>query len=128
MFSTRGAANAIMFILAIFVTFAMFIMKNTVHNMEKELNSVTADIQKNMEAIHVLNVEWNYLNHPERISKLASKYTSLHDIDTKQIVNYAALPFKYEKSDSSRRMVAQQNISVQAERNKNLKHLVKAKQ
>jgi len=124
--STRLAANVVLAILAIFVTFAMFITKNTVHDMEKELIAVNSDIEKNVEAIHMLNVEWAYLNRPERIRELASKYTPLEDIKTIQMVNYAALPFKYENADSSRRMVAQRNISSQAERNRSLKHLVKA--
>lgn len=126
MSSTRFAANIVLVILALFVTFAMFITKNTVRDMEKELIAVNADIEKNIDAIHMLNVEWAYLNRPERIRELASKYTPLDDIKATQMVNYAALPFKYENSDTSRRMIAQRNLSNQAERNKSLKQLVKA--
>lgn len=124
--STRFAANTVLVILAFFVTIAMFITKNTVRDMEKELRMVNSDIEKNMEAIHMLNVEWAYLNRPERIRELAAKYTPLNDIKTTQMVNYAALPFKYENSDTSRRIIAQRNLSSQAERNRSLKQLVKA--
>ena len=124
--STRFAANIILVILAFFVTFAMFITKNTVRDMEKELRIVNMDIEKNKEEIHVLNAEWTYLNRPERIRQLAAKYTPLDGIKSTQMINYAALPFKYEQFDSSRRMLAQKNLSTQAERNKNLKHLVRS--
>ena len=50
----------------------------------------------------------------------------LNDIKATQMVNYAALPFKYENSDTSRRIIAQRNLSSQAERNRSLKQLVKA--
>ena len=124
--STRFAANTVLVNLAFFVTIAMFITKNTVRDMEKELRMVNSDIEKNMEAIHMLNVEWAYLNRPERIRELAAKYTPLNDIKATQMVNYAALPFKYENSDTSRRIIAQRNLSSQAERNRSLKQLVKA--
>ena len=124
--STKAAANALLFILTLFIIFAMFIMKNTVHDMEDELRTVTSDIEKNIQAIHLLKAEWSYLNRPSRIRELASKYTPLNNVDAKQIINYSALPFKYENKNPSRRLIAQQNISQQAERNKNLKHLVRA--
>ena len=124
--STKIATNALLFILTIFIVFAMFIMKNTVHDMEAELRHVTADIEKNIQSIHLLKAEWSYLNRPSRIRELAAKYTPLNNVEAKQIINYAALPFKYENKNSSRRLIAQQNISNQAEYNKNLKHLVKA--
>ncbi len=121
--STRLAANIILVILAFFVTFAMFITKNTVQNMEKELKYAQSDIDKNKNAIHILKVEWSYLNRPERIRNLVAKYTSLEDIQAKQMVNYAALPFKYENTDNNRRLMAQKNINSHAEQN--LKHLAK---
>ncbi len=126
--STRLAANAILVILTFFIMFAMFIMKNHVQNLEKELAVVNRDIESNIQRIHVLKAEWSYLNRPSRIRDLAQRYTPMKSIESTQIVNYSALPFKYENQENARRLAAQKSLSAQAERNRNLKHLVKAEQ
>ena len=126
--STRLAANAILVILTFFIMFAMFIMKNHVQNLEKELAVVNRDIESNIQRIHVLKAEWSYLNRPSRIRELAQRYTPMKSIEATQIVNYSALPFKYENPENARRLAAQKSLSAQAERNRNLKHLVKAEQ
>ncbi len=126
--STRLAANAILVILTFFIMFAMFIMKNHVQNLEKELAVVNRDIESNIQRIHVLKAEWSYLNRPSRIRELAQRYTPMKSIESTQIVNYSALPFKYENPENARRLAAQKSLSAQAERNRNLKHLVKAEQ
>ncbi len=126
--STRLAANAILVILTFFIMFAMFIMKNHVQNLEKELAVVNRDIESNIQRIHVLKAEWSYLNRPSRIRDLAQRYTPMKSIESTQIVNYSALPFKYENPENARRLAAQKSLSAQAERNRNLKHLVKAEQ
>ena len=126
--STRLAANAILVILTFFIMFAMFIMKNHVQNLEKELAVVNRDIESNIQRIHVLKAEWSYLNRPSRIRDLAQRYTPMKSIESTQIVNYSALPFKYENPENARRVAAPKSLSAQAERNRNLKHLVKAEQ
>jgi len=126
--STRAAANTILFILTLFIIFATFIMKNRVQNLEKELAVVTQDIKDNTQRIHVLKAEWSYLNRPSRIRDLAQKYTPMKTVEATQIINYSALPFKYENPENARRLVAQKNLSAQAERNKSLKQLVNAAQ
>lgn len=56
----------------------------------------------------------------------ATKHISLNQVKAEQIINYSALPFDYEQGESGRRLLARKNISNQAERNKELKRLVKA--
>ena len=107
------------------VGFGMFVMKNKVQSLEKELAQINSNIQDDVKTIHVLNAEWSHLNNPSRLRELASKHISLNPLQAEQIINYSALPFEYERDDANRRMIAQRNISNQAEQNR-LKRFAKA--
>lgn len=104
----------------------MFVMKNQVQNLENELASINRNIEEDVKTIHILKAEWSHLNNPSRLRALATKHISLNQVKAEQIINYSALPFDYEQGESGRRLLARKNISNQAERNKELKRLVKA--
>lgn len=104
----------------------MFVMKNQVQNLENELASINRNIEEDVKTIHILKAEWSHLNNPSRLRALATKHISLNQVKAEQIINYSALPFDYEQGESGRRLLARKNISDQAERNKELKRLVKA--
>lgn len=123
--STDTAKLSILVTLTAFVGIGMFILKNQVQNLEKELNQINASIQEDVKSIHVLKAEWSHLNSPHRLRNLASKHISLNPVRAEQIINYSELPFDYEVRESNRRTLAQKNINIQAERNKELKKLVK---
>ena len=124
--STRTAVISIWTTLTILVGFGMFVMKNQVQNLEKELASINHDIREDVKTIHILQAEWSHLNNPSRLRTLATKHISLNQLKAEQIINYSALPFNYESGETGRRLLARKNISNQAERNKELRHLVKA--
>ncbi len=124
--STKTATLTLWVTLTCLVGFGMFVMKNQVQDLENELASINRNIQENVKTIHVLKAEWSHLNNPSRLRSLATKHISLNSIQAEQIINYSALPFEYENGESNRRLVAQRNINNQAERNKELKKLVKA--
>lgn len=124
--STKTATLTLWVTLTCLVGFGMFVMKNQVQNLENELARINRNIQEDVKTIHVLKAEWSHLNSPARLRKLAIKHISLNPVQAEQIINYSALPFEYEAGDSSRRIIAQRNINTQAERNKELKRLVKA--
>lgn len=124
--STDTAKLSILVTLTAFVGIGMFILKNQVQSLEKELNQINASIQDDVKSIHVLKAEWSHLNSPQRLRSLASKHIYLNPVRAEQIINYSELPFDYEVGESNRRLLAQKNINIQAERNKELKKLVKA--
>ena len=124
--STRTATLSLWVALTCLVGFGMFVMKNQVQNLEKELASINRNIEEDVKTIHILKAEWSHLNNPSRLRALATKHISLDQLKAEQIINYSALPFDYEQGESGRRLLARKNISDQAERNKELKRLVKA--
>lgn len=122
---TKTATLTLWATLTCLVGFGMFAMKNKVQSLEKELAQINSNIQDDVKTIHVLNAEWSHLNNPSRLRELASKHISLNPLQAEQIINYSALPFEYERDDANRRMIAQRNISNQAEQNR-LKRFAKA--
>lgn len=124
--STDTAKLSILITLTAFVGVGMFVLKNQVQALEGELNRINASIQEDVKSIHVLKAEWSHLNSPQRLRNLASKHIYLNPARAEQIINYSELPFSYEGNDSNRRLLAQKNINRQAERNRELKKLVKA--
>ena len=124
--STRAATLSLWVTLTCLVGFGMFVMKNQVQNLENELASINRNIEEDVKTIHILKAEWSHLNNPSRLRALATKHISLNQVKAEQIINYSALPFDYEQGESGRRLLARKNISNQAERNKELKRLVKA--
>ena len=122
---TRTATLTLWVTLTCLVGFGMFVMKNKVQTLEKELAQINRNIQDDVKTIHVLNAEWSHLNNPSRLRQLASKHISLNPVQAEQIINYSALPFDYERDGNQRRMIAQRNISKQAEQNR-LKVLARA--
>ena len=124
--STRTATLSLWVTLTCLVGFGMFVMKNQVQNLENELASINRNIEEDVKTIHILKAEWSHLNNPSRLRALATKHISLNQVKAEQIINYSALPFDYEQGESGRRLLSRKNISKQAERNKELKRLVKA--
>ena len=122
---TKFARIALLIALPCLLGFGSLVMKNKVQELEKELMSINQNIQTDIKTIHVLKAEWSHLNNPSRLRALASKHISLNQLKAEQIINYSALPFEYEDGES-RRVAAQKNISGYAEKNKELKKLVKA--
>ena len=118
MFNTRNAIHALWFTLACIIIFSCFILKNQVHNLEHELAKINQNIASDMRSIHVLKVEWGYLNTPSRLRKLAQEHISLNNLKAEQIINYSALPFENESSP----------VTVAASGGKDLKQLVKTQQ
>ena len=126
MISTRTATLSLWVTLTCLVGFGMFVMKNQVQNLENALASINRNIEEDVKTIHILKAEWSHLNNPSRLRALATKHISLNQVKAEQIINYSALPLDYEQGESGRRLLARKNISNQAERNKELKRLVKA--
>ena len=84
------------FLILMFVAMAtgMFVIKNRVIGLEKELASVNAQIESDQKAIHVLKAEWTYLTDPHRIRVLSERFAQMKPIKGSQIKSISALPLK----------------------------------
>jgi len=96
MINTKTAITLLWFTLTCVVCFGSFILKNQVHDLELELSRINRNIQDDVKSIHVLKAEWSHLNTPTRLKKLAAEHISLNRVRAEQIINYSALPFRYE--------------------------------
>ena len=93
--------------------------------MENELKQINLQNEKDAQNIHILNAEWSTLNNPARLRELVKKHVALKPVKPEQIINYSALPFNYESSESQRN-TARKNIAILAQNNKNLKKMAKS--
>ncbi len=82
--------------LTLCVVLGSMVLKNRVQVMERRLDIINENIQKDMQSIHVLKAEWSYHNTPDRLQKLAFEQLSLEKAKPEQIINYSALHFNYE--------------------------------
>ena len=82
--------------LTLVVAVGSSVLKNKVQVLERRLNTINDNIQKDIQTIHVLNAEWSHYNTPERLRKLAMEQLSLDKARPEQIINYSALPLEGE--------------------------------
>ncbi|MBE6444997.1 MAG: hypothetical protein E7019_02925 [Alphaproteobacteria bacterium] len=123
--STKFAVLSLWIAFTAVICFGSLALKNNVQKLENELNSINRKIKNDITDIHILKVEWSHLNSPSRLRNLASKHISLNPVQAEQIINYSALPFNHENSES-RRIAARKSISNYAEHNRELKRLTRA--
>lgn len=119
------AKNTLCIVLVIFSITVSTHIKNSVYRMESELNQINYRNKTDAQNIHILNAEWSTLNNPSRLRKLVKNHIALKPIKPEQIINYSALPFNYESSESQRE-TARKNIAILAQNNKSLRKMAKS--
>ena len=67
----------VIFALASLAGAALLHTSQNVQQAEDRLSVLQAEIQKEKDMIHVLKTEWEYLNRPERLEKLAGEFLDL---------------------------------------------------
>lgn len=72
--------------------YGMFQIKFEVQALEAELTALNNDIRAREEAIRVLRAEWSYLNEPNRLAALASRYLELTPVAASQLVRFQDVP------------------------------------
>ena len=113
----KTAMFVLWFTITLVVIMSSSVLKNRVQVLERRLNTINADIQKDIAAIHILKAEWSMYNTPDRLRKLAYEQLSLENARPEQIINYSALQFNNENVG---------NAQIQTGNRKNLTTLVKA--
>ena len=113
----KTAMFVLWFTFTLIVIMGSSVLKNRVQVLERRLNTINADIQKDIAAIHVLKAEWSLHNTPDRLRKLAYEQLSLESARPEQIINYSALQFNNETAGS---------IATASSNKKSLTTLVKA--
>jgi hypothetical protein len=69
----------------------LYNLKAQVEDQEKELARIQRAIEDEREAIQVLRAEWSYLNHPERLRRLAAARLDLQPVAQRQMASIGRL-------------------------------------
>lgn len=72
----------LVFLLSVFIVFQVGYKVRTLHN---DLQEVERQIVFEQDSLHVLKAEWSYLNHPDRLRYLSSKYLDMSNMTLAQI-------------------------------------------
>ncbi|MBS0185556.1 MAG: hypothetical protein JSS34_04350 [Proteobacteria bacterium] len=72
----------------------LFNVKYKVVGLEQELSHVKRDINNSRQSIHILKAEWEHLNNPARLQKLAQKHLNLITLDQNHYLALSQIPFR----------------------------------
>lgn len=87
--------NVFWFVLVIASGMTNFLVKQTVQNLDDRLTRVRRETLDEQKKIHDLTAEWTFLNQPELLADLNSRYIHLVPMSPKQVVtNLAAIPLR----------------------------------
>jgi cell division protein FtsL len=67
------------------IAFGLFQVKYKVDNLAKDLLDIQQQLAYENKTLHILEAEWAYLNRPERLTALVSKYLDLQPITYAQV-------------------------------------------
>ena len=70
------------FIILGVIAFVLFEVEYRVDSLRSQFSEVNHQLLADREAIHVLKAEWSYLNQPERLKKLSSRYLALESVSS----------------------------------------------
>ena len=78
----------------------LYLVEHEVQELERRLSRLNADLLARQQAIQVLKAEWSYLNQPDRLQELATRYAErlrLAPLDPGQVAaSFADLPPREE--------------------------------
>jgi len=83
-------------LLAVAAGLGLFVLKYEVKAMEERLVTINDRTLRDLEAIHVLKAEWNYLNRPARLEELGERLLSLRPVTAAQSVAIDDIPMRPE--------------------------------
>lgn len=73
--------NIFLFVLVLLGAFWLYQVKYEAKLTEDKIASVQKDIAKEKEALLLLKAEWSYLNRPERIQRLAERFSKQLELE-----------------------------------------------
>lgn len=73
-------------------SFGLYQVKYQVQDMDRNLASMKRQIERDRAEMQVLDAEWSFLNQPQRLQGLASRYLTLGPIRPTQMVSIESLP------------------------------------
>ena len=81
-------SNLLSLLLATFFGVLLFWTSQNVQTKENELGVVKKELAHEQETVRVLSVEWDYLNRPQRLEKMAIEQLGMELPSAKEVVKY----------------------------------------
>ena len=81
-----------MFVIVV-ASFMLYKVKYQVQGVKDEIAANSRELEREREALHVVNAEWAYLNRPARLQMLATKYLASEGVTVNQIAEVEEIPF-----------------------------------
>jgi len=86
-------ATVIWMVVIVAAALMLYMVKYQVQAIRNQATETASELEAEKEALHVVNAEWAYLNRPERLQQLASKYLAASDMTVDQVAQIEAIPF-----------------------------------
>lgn len=84
--------NIISFMMTVVLAVVLYNVKYDAQIHIKRIKDLNVELRQEQESIHILRAEWSHLNQPERLQRLAERYTKLESLGANQIVTVNNLP------------------------------------
>lgn len=81
--------------------FVLYRVKYEVQSLQAQVADTQRQLETEKQTLHIVAAEWAYLNRPERLRQLASKYFSSSGVTVDQIAEIEAIPFPKQMEASA---------------------------
>lgn len=73
---------------------ALYLVKYQAQDVKRDVVSLRYELQQERESIRLLQAEWAYLNRPDRLRTLASRYLKLSPYDATRLSSLTSVPMR----------------------------------
>ena len=91
--------NIVSFMMTIVLAVVLYNVKYDAQIYIKRIKVLKVELRQELETIHILRAEWSHLNQPDRLQKLATRYTRLVPLNANQIVTVNNLPDRRRENE-----------------------------
>ncbi len=84
--------NVVSFMMTVVLVVVLYSVKYDAQIDIKRIKALKVELRQEAETINILRAEWSHLNQPDRLKRLAERYTELVPLRANQIVTVNNLP------------------------------------
>ncbi|MDX1974170.1 MAG: hypothetical protein SFT92_00685 [Rickettsiales bacterium] len=100
--------STIVWLLIIVVaTFSLYLVKYQVHAIRQQITDISKQLEVEKEGLHVVAAEWAYLNRPQRLQNLSSKYLGNTGLTVDRVADLEAIPFSATLAQKTEKSLVQ---------------------
>ena len=91
--------NVFLVMAVIGLSILLYDIKYRAEAADRNADALERQIAEEQDGIRVLRAEWSYLNQPERLQQLATRYTELRPLAPAQIGSFGDVPMPHKADD-----------------------------